>query len=199
MNSTLIWYISRATGVVAMLLFTAVMVLGMATAGRAGGGALPRAGVLRLHRYVSLLATAFITVHIATAILDTYVNIRLIDVFVPFGAGYSPFWVGLAAIVVDLMLAIGITSALRRHLSEFAWRAVHLSAYALWPMAVLHGWGTGGGDASATWMIAIDIACIAAVTVAAIGWRLRARTHPDTAARLEGDLRHARETIGAHS
>src|SRR5664279_5323378 len=127
MNATVLWYSSRAVGVVCLVLFTAVVVLGIATAGRASSTAFPRAAVLRLHRALSIAATAFIAVHIATAILDSYVNISYWDIVVPFGSSFDPFWIGLGAVAIDLLIAIGITSAFRRRLSLRAWRAVHLS------------------------------------------------------------------------
>ncbi len=191
MDSAVLWYSSRATGAVSLILFTAVVVLGMATAGRASSVRLSRAAVLRLHRYLSLTAVVFLVVHIGTAVLDNFVDIDLIDVVVPFAAGYSPLWVGLGTVAVDLVIAIGVTSLARRRLPVVVWRLLHLSAYLLWPMALLHGWFTGGGDASTRWMQAIDIVCVAAVAVAALRWRLRRDRHPDSVARLAADRIHA--------
>ena len=183
MSATILWYSSRAVGVVSLVLFTAVVVLGIATAGRAASDAFPRAAVLRLHRTLSITATAFIAVHIATAILDSYVSISFWDIVVPFGSAFDPFWIGLGAVAIDLLIAIGFTSAFRRRLSLRAWRAVHLSAYAMWPIALLHGFGVSGGDGQQRWMIALDVVCIAAV-LAALAFRLRPDRHPDTIARL---------------
>ena len=65
-----------------------------------------------------------------------------------------------------------MTSLLRARVGQRAWRAVHWLAYGAWPLAVLHGIGTGS-DTSAWWMRAIDIGCVAAVG-AAVAWRLAA-------------------------
>ena len=197
MNTQILWFASRATGAVSLVLFTTVMVLGIVTAGRGGFAALPRAGLLRLHRTVTLTALAFLTVHIVTAIADGYVNLNYWDVIIPFGAGYQPFWIGLAAVAVDLLIAIGITSALRRHIPPRWWRIVHLSAYAMWPLVVLHGFGVAGGDGRHTWMVVLDIACLAAV-VAALGYRLRPDRHPDTLARSAAEVVHPPVAPGRH-
>ena len=199
MNATVLWYSSRAVGVVSLVLFTAVVVLGIATAGRASSTAFPRAAVLRLHRALSITATAFIAVHIATAILDSYVNISYWDIVVPFGSSFDPFWIGLGAVAIDLLIAIGITSAFRRRLSLRAWRAVHLSAYAMWPIALIHGFGVSGGDGQQRWMIVLDIVCIAAV-LGALAFRLRPDRHPDTIARRWDDATdRPRVSVGASS
>ncbi len=189
MNTQLLWFASRATGAVSLVLFTAVMVLGILTAGRAEHNALPRAGVQRLHRSLSLVSVLFLAVHIVTAIADGYVDLNYWDIVLPFGAGYDPFWIGLATVAVDLTIAIGITSALRRRLPLRLWRWVHLSAYAMWPLALLHGWGVSGGDGRKLWMIALDIVCVASVLVAA-GYRLRPDRHPDTVARASAAAVH---------
>lgn len=182
MNDQLLWFVSRANGAVTLVLFTTVLVLGIVTAGRGRLAGLPRAGVLRLHRVVALLAVIFLVVHVVTAIVDGYVELSVWDVVVPFGAGYDPFWVGLAAVAVDLLLAIGLTSLVRRHLTLRAWKAVHLTAYVMWPLALLHGFGVSGGDGRQPWMIAVDLVCVGAV-VTALAVRLRPDRHPDTAAR----------------
>ena len=189
MDTQVLWYSSRATGAVTLVLFTAVMVLGIVTAGRSGLGALPRAGVLRLHRNLSLTALAFLGVHIVTAIADGYVDLSYWDVLVPFAAGYDPFWIGLATVAVDLLIAVVITSALRRRLSLRVWRFVHLASYAMWPLALAHGFGVSGGDGKQLWMIALDILCMAAVAVALV-FRLRPDRHPDTVARNAGRAAH---------
>lgn len=196
MDTQILWFASRATGAVSLVLFTAVMVLGILTAGRAGVAAFPRAAVLRLHRTLSLTAMAFLMVHIVSAISDGYVDLDYWDVIIPFGAGWDPFWIGLGSVAVDLMIAIGITSALRRHLSPTLWRAVHFSAYAMWPLALLHGWGNSGGDGQETWMIVIDIVCVAAV-LASLGYRLRPDRHPDSLARRTAKVVHPVRDIGA--
>ncbi len=194
MTGSVLWYSSRATGAVSLVLFTAVMVFGIATTGRAGSRVLPRAAVLRLHRTLSLLAVTFLTVHIVTAIVDGYVDLSFWDVVVPFRSGFDPLWVGLATVAFDLMLAIGLTSVLRRFISPGWWRAVHLTSYAMWPLALAHGWGVAGGDGRTTWMLLVDVACVGAVLIALVLWRLRGDLHHDPAARRAGAARHRNES-----
>ena len=195
MDTQILWFASRATGAVSLVLFTAVMVLGIITAGRLGLPGLPRAGVLRLHRNLSLVSVAFLAVHIVTAIADGYVDLSYWDVLIPFGAGFDPFWIGLASVAVDLLIAIGITSALRLRLSAKVWRVIHLSAYAMWPLALLHGFGVAGGDGREPWLVVLDIICLASVVGFAV-FRLMPDGHPDTMARKTADLVHPREAAG---
>jgi methionine sulfoxide reductase heme-binding subunit len=164
------WYLTRGSGAVALVLLSAALILGIPTMRSANPTYAPRLVVQLLHRNASLLAVLFVGVHIVTTVADSFVNIRLIDAVVPFAASYRPLWLGLGAVAFDLMLAVIATSLLRAHLSYRTWRSVHLSAYACWPIAVIHGLGAGS-DTGFTWMRVLDVVCAAAV-LGAVGWRL---------------------------
>src|ERR1700755_729334 len=128
-SSTLPWYTSRATGVVALLLLTAVMVLGILINRQGRLPGLPRFAVTNLHRNLSLMAVVFIVIHVVTAVLDGFVSIPLISSVVPFTSGYERFWLGLGAVSFDLMLALIVTSLVRGRLSRRLWKAVHWLAF----------------------------------------------------------------------
>ncbi len=160
------WYLARGTGVVSLLLFTAVMVLGLLGSLRfSAGPRWPRFTIDSLHRDLSLLAVALLVVHILTSVLDGFAPIGLIDGLVPFNSAYRPLWLGLGALSLDIMLALVVTSLVRRRLGYGAWRAIHWLAYASWPVAVLHGLGTGT-DTDQWWMLALTAGCVAAVVAA---------------------------------
>jgi predicted ferric reductase len=161
-TSPVLWYATRATGTVALVLLTASVVLGTLTAVRAGGRPLPRFAVSDLHRRVSLLAVCFVAVHVLTAVLDTYVHIGLVAVVVPFASGYQPLWVGLGTVAFDLLVAVVVSSLLRYRISAGSWRAVHWLAFACWPVAVAHAVGTGT-DLAFGWMQVLVALCIVAV------------------------------------
>jgi sulfoxide reductase heme-binding subunit YedZ len=180
----LLWFVSRACGLVSLLLLTATVVLGCAHATRASAGRWQRFTLHALHRNLSLLAVVFLAVHIGSAIIDGYVNLHWIDAVVPFVAGYHPIWIGLGAIAFDILLAVIVTSLLRARLSQRVWRSVHLASYALWPLALVHGLGIGGSDTRLTWVIGLNVAC-AALVAASITRRLLIR-HPDAKARRAG-------------
>ncbi|MCT9082393.1 ferric reductase-like transmembrane domain-containing protein [Streptomyces fulvoviolaceus] len=170
MTSETLWYANRATGAVCLVLFTVVVLLGTAVRLRGKIPGLPRFGTVSLHRTLSLSATAFLALHITTAIVDGYVNITVLDAIVPFASDYQPLWLGLGTVAFDLMLAVVITSLLRERIGHRAWRAVHWLAYASWPVALVHGIGIGT-DTGTDWMTWLTVACVAAV-VAAFGIRI---------------------------
>ena len=128
-----LWYLTRGTGAVTLSCSPLSVVLGILEVERWSAPGAPRFMVAALHRSVSLLVLALLAVHVLTAVLDTFAPIRLLDAVVPFAGVYRPLWLGLGALALDVLLAVMITSLVRRRLGLRAWRAVHWLAYALWP------------------------------------------------------------------
>lgn len=165
-----LWYATRATGLVTLLLLTTSVLLGVLTAGRFASVRWPRFLTLGLHRNISLLVLVFLVLHVGTTVLDTYTSISLTAAFIPFVSSYKTGWLGLGAVALDLLIALVATSLIRGRLGHRAWRRVHWLAYACWPVALLHGLGIGS-DRSVTWVLTLSLACVA-VVVAAATWRL---------------------------
>jgi sulfoxide reductase heme-binding subunit YedZ len=125
-----------------------------------------------LHKNVSLLVVVFLAVHVATAVIDPFAPIRWLDAILPFGSAYRPLWLGFGAIGCDLLIALIATSLLRVRMGYARWRAVHWLAYACWPVAVVHGLGTGS-DTRHPWALGIEAACLVLVA-GATWWRIGA-------------------------
>jgi predicted ferric reductase len=168
------WYLTRSTGGVALLLLTIAIALGVVDVQRWSTPRWPRFLVDSLHRNVSLLAMVFLVLHVITSVLDSFAPISLLDAFVPFAGSYRPLWLGLGAVAFDLLIAVTLTSMLRQRVGYTSWRAIHWLTYASWPIALLHGLGTGS-DGASTWLLALSTFCAAVVLAAvlvrvAAGW-----------------------------
>jgi methionine sulfoxide reductase heme-binding subunit len=194
-SSTSLWYASRATGVVSLVLLSAVVIIGILVNRQGRLPGLPRFAVLGLHRNLSLLAVAFIAAHVLSAVADSFVSISLAAAVIPFASAYEPLWIGLGAVSLNLMAAVIVTSLLRRNLHRRLWRAVHWLAYASWPVAVAHSIGSSTDLRRAGPLLDLTLAAVAAVVIA-VAWRLaragdtlpRSRRVPDLLA-LRGDPR----------
>lgn len=157
-----LWYLTRGTGVVTLVLLTLTVALGVANRQRLQTSRIPRFVIDAVHRNASLLAVMFLFVHIATTLLDNYVNVNLINVILPFTSSYKPLWLGLGAIAFDLLIAVALTSMLRRRIGYRAWRTTHWLAYLSWPVALVHGIGIGS-DRSSEWMLVLTGMCVLVV------------------------------------
>jgi DMSO/TMAO reductase YedYZ heme-binding membrane subunit len=179
LSSPTLWYASRAAGIVTLLLLTVVMAFGIMTATRVGGKPLPRFAVAELHRRLSLLAMAFLAIHVGTTVMDSYVNTGLLSVIIPGASHYKTVWVAFGTVALDLIVAIMITSLMRQRISHDAWRAIHWLSYLAWPVALIHTIFIGT-DVKFGWMDLVVAGCVA-VVVAAAAWRIWANPHPDGA------------------
>ena len=171
-----LWYATRGTGAITLVLLTLSVVLGIGElrAWRPAGA--PRFAIAAMHRTVSLLAVALLAVHIVTTVLDPFPHIGALNAVVPFQTTYRPLWLGLGTIASDLLLALVVTSLVRRRLGFRVWRGVHWLAYACWPVALVHGIGAGS-DTKATWMLVLTLGCVGAVGIA-VAARLAAPATP---------------------
>jgi DMSO/TMAO reductase YedYZ heme-binding membrane subunit len=191
-GSRALWYLTRGSGAVTLLLLTGTVVLGIANTARWASPDWPRFVTERLHRNLSLLVLVFLALHVATTVVDGYAPIRWLDAVLPFRSAYRPLWLGLGAVAFDLLLALLVTSLLRARIGHGAWRAVHWLAYACWPVAFAHGLGTGS-DPGHAWMLAVEVVAAAAVLAAgwwrlgiAPGWRAAAPLGEEVARRGHG-------------
>ena len=170
-----LWYATRATGLVTLLLLTASVLLGILTAGRFSTRRWPRFLSQGLHRNLSLLVLVFLALHVGTTVIDTYTSISLTAAFIPFTSSYKTAWLSLGAVALDMLVALVATSLLRTRLGHRSWRRVHWLAYACWPVAVAHGLGIGT-DRNATWVLVLTVACAAAVLATLAPTQLAAAT-----------------------
>lgn len=97
-GSRVLWYLTRGSGIVAMVLLTVGVVLGVVTTLRVSAPGWPRFLLAELHRNLSYLVLGVLVVHIATAVLDTFAPIGLLDAVLPLHSSYRPFWLGLGAV-----------------------------------------------------------------------------------------------------
>jgi sulfoxide reductase heme-binding subunit YedZ len=183
-GSTALWYLTRATGLVSLILLSATVVLGTVASVGWTSDRWPRFLSQSVHRNLSLFCLALIGVHVVTTVGDGYVPIGLADAVIPFRSPYRPIWVGLGALAFDMLLAVAITSALRRRIGVAAWRGVHWLAYACWPIAVVHGLGSGS-DSRLPGATLVFVLCTGAVA-AAVAWRLAAGRARSVTWRLGG-------------
>src|SRR5207248_7380883 len=164
-NGTALWYITRASGVVSLLLLTVGLVLGILGTVRWRSDRWPRFAVVSIHRNLTLFAIAFVALHVVTTIADGYAPVGFKDAVIPFVSKYRPLWLGFGAVAFDLLLALVVTSLLRARIGFRAWRAVHWLAYASWPFALVHGLGNGS-DARFGWLVIVTILCAGSVGAA---------------------------------
>ena len=156
--SHLFWYTARAGGIVAWALLAASVVWGLWLSGRVRPFGVRPAWVLDLHRFLGGLATMFVGVHVLAILADSYTNVGLSDVLLPFASSWHPLAVAWGVVGLYLMLAVELTSLSRKHLPKKIWRAVHVSAFPLYVFATIHYLSAGTDATNPISLVAIVVA-----------------------------------------
>jgi methionine sulfoxide reductase heme-binding subunit len=165
-SSALTWYLARASGVVAFVLLTLVVLVGVGLAGKVRL-TWPRFAVVDVHRFGSILVGVFIAVHAVTLALDTYLPFSVVQLVVPFASHYRPLPTALGIVAMELLVAVAIANLLRTRLPYRAWRRAHYLTLLVWLAATVHGL-TVGSDRGSAWLDAIYFSSIVAVLTALI-------------------------------
>ncbi|MDQ1686402.1 MAG: methionine sulfoxide reductase heme-binding subunit [Frankiaceae bacterium] len=177
-SSAPLWYTTRGTAIVAFVLLTGSMFLGIAATQRSFASRhWPRFATQDLHRNVSLLALAFVLVHIVTTLLDTFVYVGWWAAVIPGTSPYRRLWVSLGTIAFDVILLVIVTSLVRHRLPLRVWRALHWSVYAVWPLAFVHFLETGTDAAHGRFGLWLDIGAMLALVIA-VAMRVSAGNEP---------------------
>lgn len=191
MNSIALWYLDRATGIVSLVLMSAVVVLGVIVQRQGRLPGLPRFGAVLVHRNTALLSALLLAVHVFTAVIDNYVPIGGWASFVPFTSGWRPGAIALGTLAVDLMVLIIVTSLIRGRIPLRLWRPIHWTSYLMWPLAFFHGL-TAGTDLGSGLALLVALLCAAAVGGAmAVAWFGRSTQPQDRAPEALASTRSA--------
>ena len=133
------WYITRAAGLMGYLLLWLSTVWGLAVSNKIFDPVLHRAFTYDFHQFLSLLAIAFVLVHIVVLLADQYLPFTLQQVLVPFIAPYRPVWVGIGVIGFYLTVLVSITFYIRRWIGQKTFRVIHYLSFIAFAAAAVHG------------------------------------------------------------
>ena len=122
------------------------------------GGPAPK-GLLNLHRFLGGLSVVFTGIHLAALYLDSYVELSIAQLLVPFASSWRPVPVAIGVVSFWLLVAVQTTSLMMRRLPRRWWKWIHLTSYLLLPLGVIHG-VTAGSDADAWWYMVGSAAMI---------------------------------------
>jgi sulfoxide reductase heme-binding subunit YedZ len=167
------WLASRSAGIVAYLLLSGSVILGLALSTRLASGR----DVRVLHERIALLALGAVAAHGLLLLPDGWLQPKLSEVLIPFTTGYRPLWTGLGILAAYGAAGLSLTYYARRRLGHRRWRAAHRFVPIAWALAAAHVIGAGT-DAVSLWLQVILAATIAAIVVLIVQRGLAGRTQP---------------------
>ena len=186
MTNQLWWYVARAGGIVSWSLLAASVVLGLFLSTRVRPLNAPPVWTTDLHRFLGGLATIFVGVHVVAIMLDSYTSFGVTDVLVPFASSWHPLWVAWGIVGMYLLLAVELTSLVRKRLPRKLWHALHLLSLPLFAFATMH-FALAGTDAGNPFAV-FGMILLSGVVVAFLVRRF-ARPHSPTTTIGRGPVR----------
>jgi sulfoxide reductase heme-binding subunit YedZ len=136
------WLAGRSAGVVAMLLITASVIIGLSMATRVMPTRWKR-GAVGLHQHLSLIALGAIGAHGALLAADPWLKAGVAGVTVPFALGYRPLWTGLGIIGGYLAAVLALSFYARRRIGGRLWRRMHRFTVLAYALSLAHALGSG--------------------------------------------------------
>jgi sulfoxide reductase heme-binding subunit YedZ len=158
------WYAARSAGIIAYLLLTCSVVVGVSMSARLKL-AWPRFAVEDLHRFLARLTAVFILIHGGALLADRFLPFSPVQLVVPGASSYRPFAVALGVVAAELLVAVAVTNLLRRRLPHRLWRRAHYLTIAVWLGATGHAL-LAGSDRHDHWFLVLMAFSAAAVALA---------------------------------
>ena len=159
----LFWITSRAAGIVALVLASISVSVGLLMGGRLRKGRGPDLRVT--HEALSLATLAAIAVHGLSLLGDSFMHPSLGDIAVPFLSSYKTFWTTTGIVAFWAMLVLGVSFYARTRIGVQRWRKLHRFTALAWVLGIVHSLGEGT-DAGQAWFLALT--AIAVLPAAAL-------------------------------
>ncbi len=156
------WLASRAAGIIAIILVSASVALGLAMAAREARRPGMNVVLRRLHQYIAVGALIAIAGHGVFLLADTWLHPGLVGITVPFAMDYRPLWTGLGIIAGWSVAVLGLTYWARKRIGQQRWKTIHRFTLLAYVLAVVHVLGAGT-DASSAWLRLILLAAAAPI------------------------------------
>jgi DMSO/TMAO reductase YedYZ heme-binding membrane subunit len=165
-----LWYVTRASGIVATVLMLASLAWGLLFSARETGRRLRPAWWLDLHNWLGGLALVFTGVHLLSAFLDSDLGVSLSTVFVPGAAEFSTTAFTWGVVAFYGLAIVVLTSWPKKLFRRKAWRMVHLLSIPATVLACVHAYQLGS-DAD-TPVFPVVLAVLAGAVMYPLGVRL---------------------------
>jgi len=171
-GSHVFWITSRAAGIVALILTSASVGVGLSMSGRLVKGRGPDLRVT--HEALAIAAIGAIALHAVALLGDSYFHPGIVDLAIPFARDYKEPYMALGIVAGWGFVLLGLSFYLRQRIGVKRWRVMHRFTALAWVFAVIHSLGEGS-DAGRLWFVAITAIAVIPTLVLLIARLARPR------------------------
>jgi predicted ferric reductase len=174
-----IWMAARATGIVALVLLTIIVVIGIALSHPHQGRWKQAKRLFPWHESLWVFVTAFLTVHVVSLVVDEYAGVGLGGALVPGLSEYRTVPVALGVTGAYAFAVTVITARFTSLLPAGVWLKLHRLSAVVLALGWAHGVLAGTDSGALTllyWAMAVAVLGAAAYRY----WVMRVRGHART-------------------
>lgn len=162
------WLASRASGLVALALISASVLLGLAMASKLfRKPGLPRV-LNALHEQLAVAGLIAIGIHGATLLGDPWLSPGVDGITLPFAIDYRPVWVAAGIAAGYLAAALSLSYYFRTRIGSKRWRNAHRYIVIAWALSIVHtlGAGTDAAIPVVRWIVLAPVVPVVALFAA---------------------------------
>jgi sulfoxide reductase heme-binding subunit YedZ len=157
------WIVSRSSAIVAFVLVTASVFLGLTMASKPVRGPGFAKTMRSLHEQAALAALVAIGIHVVAVFADPWLKPGVVGVAIPFVLSLNRVWNGIGVIAAYLAFLLGLSFYLRKHIGGRLWRQAHRATIVVYVLGLFHALGAGSDTGS---LLFLGFAAVTAVPIA---------------------------------
>jgi sulfoxide reductase heme-binding subunit YedZ len=159
------WIVSRSSAIVAFVLVTASVFLGLTMASKPVRKPGFAKSMRAVHEQTALAALVAIGIHVLAVFADPWLKPGVAGVAIPFVLSLNRFWNGIGVIAAYLAFLLGLSFYLRRQIGAKLWRQAHRATIVVYVLGLFHALGAGSDTGS---MLFLGFAAVTAVPIAVL-------------------------------
>ena len=145
------WLASRASGIVAIVLITASVFIGLTLSTRVLKGPGLSRWLATAHEHAALAGLVAIAIHGVTLLGDPFMKPGVSGIAIPFVGDYKPLMVGLGIVGGYVAALTGLTFYAKKRIGVQRWRKLHRLTIVAYALSLVHTVGAGTDFAAGSW------------------------------------------------
>ena len=145
------WILLRAAGVGAYVMLFMAGAWGLVATPAVVTKRVSKPAANMFHQLVATTGLVLLGVHMAILLIDAYMPFHILDLLVPMRSTFRPVAITAGVLAMYAMVAVMVSSWVRKKLSTKVWRSIHLLAVPAFTLALAHG-VFSGTDTQRWWM-----------------------------------------------
>jgi methionine sulfoxide reductase heme-binding subunit len=172
------WVINRSAGITSYILLALLTITGMSLTTGLLFRIFSPATAWSVHRAIGSALLVSVVIHVFSLLFDHFINLKILDLLIPFVSFYKPSRVALGISGFYLLLLLLATSLYTMTKYAKFWRTIHFFAFPMFILIFLHG-VLIGTDTKQPWMQLtywVTALLVSGFVIYRLSWKYRNRT-----------------------